>query len=291
MSPAIKRAGFGTFFRAAGAALQWRLMLLWLAGLLLPTLIVALPVKMTLGAQLDQSLQSASLAKGFDTGVFADVITAIGPVMPSLQGAGLVAIVVALLMSPLLTGMAITAIRSGRKPGFGELLSGALAEYGRLFRLLIIAGIVLGLAVAAGSALIAAVAMGAETAIVETEIEWKARWAMIGAIALFVLAHATIESGRAQFAADGSLRSAIRAWGRGVRQLLRRPLATLGLYLLITVVGLALVALFARWRISLPGATGLGFLGAFLVAQLIALASAWMRTARLYALTDIVHRR
>lgn len=290
MSHPIKRAGLGTFFHAAGAALQWRLMLLWLAGLLVPTFVFALPVKMTLGAQLDQSLQAAGLATGFDTGAFSDVFMALQPVMPTLQGAGVAAMLLALLISPLLTGMAITAIRSGRKPGFGELLSGGLAEYGRLFRMLIVAGIVLGLALAAGSALIAAVAMGADKAIVESELEWPGRWAMIGAVVLFVLAHATIESGRAQFAADDRLRSALRAWGRGVMQLFRRPLATLGLYLLVTVVGLLLVALFARWRIAMPAASGLGFLAAFLVAQLVSLATAWMRTARLYALASIVRR-
>jgi len=281
MNSNIKRAGLGTFFRAAGAALQWRLLLLWLAGLLLPTLVVALPMKMALGAQLDQSLLSAGLASGFDPGAFSDVAMAISPVMPVLQGAGMAAMLLVLLLSPLLSGMAITAIRSGRQPGFGELLSGGLSEYGRLFRMLIVTGIVLGLAIAAGAGIMAAVAAGAEKAIVESEMDWPNRWALIGAIVLFVLAHATIESGRAQFAADGNLRSALRAWGRGVMQLLRRPLATLGLYLLVTVVGLVLVALFARWRLAMPGSSALGFIGAFLVAQLIALATAWMPTARL----------
>lgn len=280
------KAGFGTFFRAAGAALQWRLMLLWLVGLLIPTVITVLPFRAALAAQLDNSLLGSGLAKGFDAGAFADVVMSLSDVQPALAAAFVTGLVLTVFLTPLLTGMVITAIRSGRKPGFGELLQGGLVEYGRQFRLLIIGGIVVVLAAAAGSGLMAMVQDGAAKAIVESELDTKSMWATIAMVVLVALAMTVLDAARAQFAADGTLRSAFRAYWRGIKQLLRRPIATLGLFVLITVVGLLLAALFGAWRIS-AGSVLVGFL----IAQLIALSTAWMRTARLYALTEVATSR
>lgn len=280
------KAGLGTFFRAAGAALQWRLMLLWLVALLIPTAIVVFPFGAALGAQLDNSILGSGLAKGFDTGAFADVVMSLSDLRPALAAAFVTGLVLTALLAPLLTGMVITAIRSGRKPGFGELLQGGLVEYGRQFRLLIIGGIVVVLAAAAGAGLMAMVEDGAAKAIVESDLDTKTMWANIGAVVLVALAMTVLDSARAQFAADGTLRSAFRAYWRGIKQLLRRPIATLGLFVLITIVGLLLVALFGAWRIS-AGSVLVGFL----LAQLIALSTAWMRTARLYALTEVATSR
>ncbi len=276
------RAGFGTFFRASGAALQWRLMLLWVLALLVPTVLVALPFSAFLGAQLDNSLLGANLSKGFDGGAFTDVMMALTPAAPALSSAFISGLVITLLLSPLLTGMAIAAIRSGRTLGFGELVHGGISEYGRLFRLMIIGGIVLGLAFAAAAGLTAAVSSGASEAIVEADIEGKSRWALFGAILILALVHSTVEAARAQFAADSQLRSAFRAYGRGVMQLVRRPIATFGLYLLVTVVGLALASLLGVWRLSAAST-----IIAFLITQLLALVTVWMRTARLYALAEV----
>ncbi len=276
------RAGLGTFFRASGAALQWRLMLLWVLALLVPTALVALPLSAFLGAQLDTSMLGASLSQGFDGSAFTDVAMALTPAVPALSSSFVIGLIVTVLLSPLLTGMAIAAIRSGRTLGFGELVHGGISEYGRLFRLMILGGLVLGLAFIAASGLVAAVASGASKAIVEADIEGKSRWAMYGAILILALVHTTLEAARAQFAADSLLRSAFRAYGRGVMQLLRRPMATFGLYLLVTVVGLALVSLVGVWRLSASST-----IIAFLITQLIALVTAWMRTARLYALAEV----
>lgn len=283
--------GVGTFVRATVGGLQWRMLVLWLAGLLLPTAVVSLPVLLALGRLLDQSMLSASLATGFNASVFADVAFTLTANMSAINGAALIASALALLISPLLTGMVVFANRSGRQPGFAELLHGGIVEYGRLLRMLLWAGVLLGLAASAGVWIVAAADKGADHAIVESEFAFRARVALYGSIALLALVHVTIEAGRAQFAADDALRSALRAWWRGCKQLLRRPLSTLGFYLLISAIGYVGLAALARWRIGLPGGSGIEFMLAFAATQLISLASAWMRIARLYALTEIARAR
>ena len=115
----------------------------------------------------------------------------------------------------------------------------------------------------------------------------------IGSLAL-VLAHASIEAGRGWLAADGRLRSALRAWWRGLRLLAKRPVAVLAVYLLTTLLALAFAAamLALRQRIGVSG-TG-GFLLALLAGGLVPAALAWGRIARLsgmQALAQDAHAR
>ena len=65
---------------------------------------------------------------------------------------------------------------------------------------------------------------------------------------LFVLAHASLEAGRGWLAADGRLRSALKAWWRGLKLLCRRPIAVLAVYLGTTVAGLLLAVLLLLLR-------------------------------------------
>ena len=75
---------------------------------------------------------------------------------------------------------------------------------------------------------------------------WKRLWWAAGL--LFVLAHASLEAGRGWLAADGRLRSALKAWWRGLKLLARRPFAVLSVYLGTTLLGLALAALLLLLR-------------------------------------------
>ena len=63
----------------------------------------------------------------------------------------------------------------------------------------------------------------------------------IGAL-LFVLAHASLEAGRGWLAADGRLRSALKAWWRGLKLLCKRPFAVLSVYVGGTLPSLLLAA-------------------------------------------------
>ncbi|MEZ4363295.1 MAG: hypothetical protein R3B48_24175 [Kofleriaceae bacterium] len=277
---------FSVLLRAAAAALQGRLLVLWLVGLWLPTAIVSLPLFAALRAALDHSLASDVLAVRFDGALLGDVLASVGD-QQALPGAALLAAAVTLLLSPLLSGLVITAIRGERRLGFAQLLQGAVVEYGPLLRLLILGLVLLGAAAAVGGSLLDAADQASKRAIVETEVAGKARWALIATLALLGLVHATLEAARAQLAADAALRSALRAWWRGVKQVVRRPLATLGTYAAFGVVGYLVVAVLGLWRLRLPAASTSGFILALVVTQLLSLATAWMRTARLFALAHL----
>jgi hypothetical protein len=104
---------------------------------------------------------------------------------------------------------------------------------------------------------------------------------------LVVVALASVDAGRAQFVLDGARRSAIRAWWRGVRLVIRRPVATLGTYALITAVGLAVAGVLGLARVNVPHVTFPGFLLAFLLTELIAATLICTRIARLMVLVQI----
>jgi len=104
---------------------------------------------------------------------------------------------------------------------------------------------------------------------------------------LFVLAHAMVDSARAAFIVDPGLRSATRALGRGLMQLLRRPLGTLLSYVIVGAIGSAVALAFGVARLQTT-AVGLGgFLLALLFTELAVLAVGWMRVARLFALAAV----
>ena len=290
MSLHRSRAGIGAVFPAAFSALQWRLLLLWLLGLALPTLVATLPVARLLGSLLDNSVHAPEWARQFDINAFGDTMYLLGKSGPALSAGVTIAIVLAVLLSPLLSGFSLTAARAARSPGFGELVHGGIAEYWRLFRLMLVALIPVGLAVAIGAGAMSFADKHTENAILSSDVDRANHLAMGLMAVLFVVAHATVEAARGQFAADGHLRSAFRAWGRGVMLVLRRPVASLGIYLLLTAAGLGLAYLMGVWRIGIPRAGTGGYLFALLVTQLIALSLAWMRTARLFAFAEIGKR-
>lgn len=284
------RVGIGAVFPAALAALQWRLMLLWLIGVLLPTAVVALPIWQFLGGQLDMSVHAAKFASQFDPVMFADLLGATRGSRGLIATSTLLGFAMALLLSPLLTGFTITAIRSGRRLRFGELIHGGVSEYGKLFRLLLLAILPLGIALALGVLVTNFAGRNADTAIVAGSLARGSNIAFALSVALLVIAHAMVEAGRAHFAADASLHSAWRATWRGMKLVLRRPLAMLGSYGLIAIVGLAVAAAFGIWRINVVPTTVGGLLAAFAITQCIALALAWMRSTRLFAYAQIIRR-
>ena len=115
---------------------------------------------------------------------------------------------------------------------------------------------------------------------------WKIGAIVLAAV-LLVLAHATLDAGRALLALDRRRSSVFKAWWSGCRLLLARPVATLAAYGLVSALGLGLAALLAIARINLPGATLGGFIAAFVVVQLGVAVLGWMRSARLFALVEV----
>lgn len=272
---------------ASRAALQWRLMLIWLAAVLLPTALLALPVWNTLSPLLDHSVRAPELAHALDGAAFTDIFAEIRRNGVALQAGGLAALVATLLLSPFLTGVIVTAGRSLQVLTLRELAAGGVAEYPRMFRMLLWAVIPLGLAFAIGGSLADMAEDYAAKAVQEADAAPWQLAATIAAALLVALANLTLDAGRAQLAIDRRRTSAVKAWWWGFKLLLRRPSGMLGSYAILTIAGLLLAALFALARLNVQGSNGLLLVAGFVLAQLLVLSMAWMRAARLFALMTV----
>jgi hypothetical protein len=280
-----------TAMRAAGAALQWRLLAMWVIVLLIPTALSALPAWQLLSASLDHSVHAAELATRLDLVALSDLLVASGRNGTGIAAGSRLALLLTLLLSPLLAGMAIHAARAQQTPGFSALLAGGVQEYARLLRMLLWAIVPLAVVAGLGGIGFALAGKAAEHAVLESSASHARIVAMCVAGLLFVLADASLDAGRAVLASDRRRRSAVVAWWSGFKLLCRRPLATLSTYLGITVAGLALAALLVVARLNLPALGASGFLGAFALTQLVVAVLAWMRSARLFAMLELVRDR
>lgn len=280
--------------RALTTALQWRLLLLWILTTLLCALVAGLPLWSWLGSQLDHALQSIAIANGQAPTLLLDALmtpdTALGVLGANVRTAGLLL----LLASPLLTGATIAAARSRSALGFGDLLRGGISEYGPLLRMLLWSVIPLGIAIA-----ILAMGFGVneklhEHAILASDVDTGRNIAIgIGAL-LLILAHAGIEAGRGWLAADARLRSALKAWWRGMALLAKRPIAVLSAYLVPTLCSLLAAVLMLALRQHLQGAGFASFVLTMLLGCAISAALAWGKVARLFAfraLAEDAHNR
>lgn len=282
-----RRVDLGAVALAPFAALQWRLLLLWILATLVATSVATLPLLQSLGALLDHSTHASAWARQFDGLMFGDVAAALSHQHATLHGAGLASLLLMLLWLPWLNGMVVASGRAGRSLGFGSLLQGGLAEYGRMLRLMLwsilpyaLAGLLVqwGLDWADDRSDIATLQSQADNA---QHIAWWAAGVVI------VLTQAWVEAARASFIADGGLRSATVAMVRGLLQLLRRPLSTVLAYLLITAMGFAIALAFGLLRAHTVSVGAHGLLWGFVLTQLVVVVLGWMRIARLFALADI----
>lgn len=271
-------------------ALQWRLLLLWAVLLVLPTLVATLPAWQMLGDSLDLSVQAAALAQALDLASVSDLMQVSKRYLPALGNGAVVAVVLTLFLSPLLSGMTIAAARAPQRLGLGGLFGGGMLEYGRLLRMLVWASVPLAAAFALGGAVSTPLRSLGASALLESTAQ-NAGMAATAVVAIVVLlAHATVDAGRAVLAADRRKTSAVRAWGEGVMLVLRRPGATLGSYVAITLAGLVLAALIALVRVRVAPIEGVAFALALVLTQLGVMAVAWMRAARLFALIELVRK-
>ena len=280
--------------RALAAALQWRLLLLWVLFTLLCALIASLPMWSWLSAQLDHSLHATEIASGQAPTLLLDALmtpdTALNVLGANVRTAGFLLV----LISPLLTAATVVAARSRSALGFGDLLRGSMGEYGPMLRLLLWSVLPLGVAVAA-----MAVGFGIndklhEHAILAADLDTGNHVVFgIGAL-LLVLAHAGLEAGRGWLAADARLRSAIKAWWRGMQLLCKRPVAVLAAYLIPTLCSLLTAVLLLALRQHLEGGNFFNFALGLLLGCAIAAALAWGKVARLFlfrALAEDAHNR
>jgi hypothetical protein len=266
---------------------SWRIILMWVGFTLIPTAVVSLPLGSWLSEQLDHSAYAGAWAQTFNVTEVRQLVVNATDITPMLQSALVISLLLTVAFSPFLTGMVVASAREKQVLGFVALLQGGAREYGRMLRTLIWSVVPLGIAGAVGAWALHLVDKRAETAILESQFSREHLISVIVLTALLIVAHATVEAGRGQFALDFHRRSAVKAWWRGLRLVFARPVAILGSYILITAIGLILVALLGIARINSPHATFSGFLVSLALTELIAIAAIWMRIARLLALIQI----
>ncbi len=282
-----RRSGLAAWMTAMRSAMQWRLLLLWILATLVPTWLATAPLRGALQGQFGNSVHAGGIAAGHELPLLLQGMMKIGEQGATLTAATMAAAIVMLLLAPWLTGMIVASLRARRRLGFGELIHGGLGEYWRMLRMLAWSLIPLGIAVGIGAALMGAADKATEQAILSSEVANASRMAMIVAAIVFVIAHASVEAGRGWLGADASLRSVIRAWWRGLKLLLRRPVATLAVYLGSIIVGFGLALLLSWLRLGVDG-VGIGAMVlSFLVTQAMVAALAWGKIARLYGLSDL----
>ena len=268
---------------AAARATQWRPLLLLVVLGWIPTAIVALPLWRILADQLDASVQAAQWAQRLHLLVLADLGTRLGLNGGSLGGAAIAAVLVFLLLLPFQQALLVSAARTDERLSLGGLLHAGLREYGPMLRLLIVSLLPLGIALGLTAVAFKGVSRFAEHAIVSADVD-HASWAAdaLGAL-LIIFALAGIEAGRARFAYDPRKRSAVKAWWRGFKLVLRHPLRGLAIFLGISLPALVVLAALALVRVEIPGGSGGAALGGWLIVQVIAAVFAWANFARLAA--------
>jgi hypothetical protein len=266
---------------------NWRIGIIWIFATLIPAAIVAVPASKILAEALDHSMFAADWAKQLNLTVIIELISNSTAFGQALNGAAIILLLVTLLLWPLLAAMVVSTTADARPAGFVALLQGGARAYGRMLRMLLWSVVPFGIAAAIGGAAMHAAQKMGEKAILESTADHQHAAALTLLVVLLILAHITVEAGRAQFALDASRRSAVKAWWRGVKLIKARPLAAFGSYLGLSVAGLILMALLGLVRINLPHASLFGVLLAFGLTQVIVMAAVWMRTSRLLAMARI----
>ena len=280
--------------KSLDGAMQWRLWLLWIAATLACALIAALPLWAWLGGQISHSVHAADVAAGKAPLLLIEAAMVRNAPLPLLVQNVWVGGILMLLLSPWLAGAAVTAARAPERLGFGALVRGGTAEYGPMLRMLLWSAIPLGVALLVMTVILGANDKAHEHAVMASEASTGRSIGLVVGGVLFVLAHAGIEAGRGWLAADGRLRSALKAWWRGMLMLRRRPLAVLGVYLVPTLLGLGLAALLLLLRPHVSGASVVGLIATLLLTCAVAASLAWSRIARLFgmkALAEDMHAR
>jgi len=275
--------------RSLGHAFQARILVLFVLGTLIPTILAILPLRRALSALLDHSPRAKELVAALDSHAAIDLLRQLGDAQTrSAVGGGFVtAIAAALLVAPFLAGAALLVARAEEPAGFRALLGSAGENYGRMLRVALVGLVPLGLAVAASGAFFVAAHHRAERALTESDAVGGARLAMFGTAVLVYVAQLLLDAARAMFAAQPYRKSALLAFWAGVRIVVRRPLRSLGLGFATLVVGFGVSGALLLLRLRLPQAgPGTVFL-AFVLAQLAAAGFGWHRTARIVGFAEL----
>lgn len=275
---------------ALSGAAQWRVLLLWLLVLVALACFGVGPLSGALASALDKHPEAKTIAHGGTVSQLGDLMIMVSKSSGGTIAAGIKsAIVLALLLSPWLTGLVSHSIHAGRRPGLVSLFTGAFREFPRQLGLSLWSLVPLGIGFAVFGGFSHWAEQHGDAATLETSARFGKKLALIaGGIAL-LLAHASIEAARGFFAVRPETANPVKAWWRGVKLIVRRPLQVLGLYVLASLPGLAVAFLLMLVRVRIDAAGWGMWLVAFVIVQLGIAALAWSRMARLRAMAMLAN--
>jgi len=281
---------WGAAFRRGA---QWRYLLVYVVGTLIPALVLYAPVHGFLEALFDHSTREAELVPALDSAAFFEIVKQLGaPEAPDLHGATHMMVLFALfLVGPALAGAAAVIADRDAPPRIREVLAAAGAYYPRMLRMVFVSLVPLGIAGALSGAILH-FANGAEAhAVLETDATRTSLIAGIVVAVLVWLALSTVEVGRAVLVAEPERRSAFLAWWRGVRFFARRFPSVLGLCLVTTLVALAIALALTALRLRLNVTGPALIVIEFLVAQGAIAVLGWGRSSRLAGLVELLRAK
>jgi len=258
--------------------------LVWLLwawyGLL--ALVPAFPAWSWWNGVLGSSPEAASVLTGFDLGVFLDVTTGKGiSGLGLLAGAAMAAAVVAFVSSAFAFGGILEVFGSDddRRPFMHRFFRGGGHFFWRFFRLAIIAGAGLALAIGAVSAVMAGITAPM------SESEWEPAGYLAGlasvVVALAVAAYflLALDYARIRVARDDS-RSMLKAYASGLAFVMRRLFTVYGIAAAILIVEVALVLAYVAYETNAAAAgTWASIATLFIIQQAVVFGRVFLRVA------------
>ena len=279
----------GEWSRAFRRGAEWRYLLLFVVAMLGPSAIAMAPVHGFLRSLFDESPRAEELVSRLDSSALAEVVRQLGePAGAGIPASFFGVVLLTALLAPLLAGGAVALARKSAPVGLRSLLAEAAELYPRMLRTAIASCVPLGLAAGGAAALFHFADDHGARAVLESSATHASQLATFASVLLFWLANATIEAGRAHFAAEADRRSALVAWWSGVKLTVRHPRQVLGLCFVTTVAGVGIGALVTgvRMRVVQGGPASIGL--AFLLGQIAVAALAWGRASKLVGLAQLI---
>ena len=290
MARSSRRTLAAVLRHAGRQALQIRLLMLWLLGMAVPTILFALPVTKFLGGELNYLPDSAGLASSFGFSALINLINAPDMSISLLYATMVAPLILMLVISPWLNALAIGSARIPGPAKFPALISAANAAYWPMVRMGLFGFVPLVVALMFAKIAAGAVDRYDEHAVLASSVDHLLLASRLFTLVLIGLAQSTLEVGRAVLVAHPRRHSVVRAWWTGLAFFYRHPLQLFGIWLLITLPSLLLVALLMVLRTNLDQGSTIGLALAFVLAEACVVVLAWMRCARLYSMVDLVSR-
>jgi hypothetical protein len=265
-------------------AFNLRLLLLWLAAALLPSLIVALPLGGIVRDTLDFSAHTKILAQRLNLDALRSLAMHYQGSQGAIQSNVGFAWMCTLLTAPLLNAWA-AMIFAGQHASMQRFFIAGLLDYGRWFWLHLSALMIYLMGFGLAALVASYVSDRADEYIDVRVFQQYQHLSWLCAFLIVVMTHFIVEVCRAELLLDQSLRWPPEAFFRAFKRGGKRK--RFGGYLAVSATGIALVMLFLLLRLRFSGSGILASITTLGFAQCAVVALAWMRIARLFILAAL----